>query len=208
MVSTRACGALSQGSNPCRHPRNMENIWDNDELVSVLANGGLAVMPTDTLYGVVCSALSAETVNRLYDLRRKTPNKPILILIESVNDLGKFSVVPTDEQRDELNKNWPGPVTIILDCSDPKLEYLHRGTNSLAFRVPAVKEIRDLLLKTGPLLAPSANTEAMPPAKNTAEAKEYFGDSVDFYLDGGDREGKASRIIKLSPTAEVSVIRE
>jgi L-threonylcarbamoyladenylate synthase len=185
----------------------MQNIWENEDLVSVLKNGGLAVMPTDTLYGVVASALNIDPVNKLYELRRKTPNKPILVLIESIDDLAKFSVVPTEEQRDELKKHWPGPVTVVLDCIDSSLEYLHRGTNSLAFRVPAVKELRDLLSKTGPLLAPSANTEGMPPSKNIDEARVYFGDEVGFYLDGGEVRGSPSRVIKLEKDGSILIIR-
>ncbi len=185
----------------------MENIWDNKELIETLKNGGVALIPTDTLYGVVGQALNIKTVERIYDLRKKISGKPCLVLIGDRKELENFSIVLTDKQENEINKYWPGPVTIILDSLDPKFQYLARDMNTLAFRVPKNQGLKELLKKVGPLIAPSANTEGMPPAKNISEAQNYFGDAVDFYLDGGEVDGSPSRIIKLDKDGNVSVIR-
>src|SRR5204863_149383 len=71
---------------------------------------------------------------------------------------------------------------------EEKFEYLHRGTNTLALRLPKDESLQNLLKKTGPLIAPSANVEGLPPAKNITDAKKYFGDGVDLYIDGGEIE--------------------
>ena len=84
-----------------------------------------------------------------------------------------------------LKKYWPGPVSIIFPCSDEKLRYLYRTEGSLAFRVPDNPELIRLLEQTGPLIAPSANTEGKPFSKTIQEARGYFGENVDFYVDSG-----------------------
>ena len=183
-------------------------IWTDANLIKVLKGGGVAVIPTDTLYGVVGEAQNISTVNRIYNLKKRMPEKPCIILIGNINDLEKFSVHLSLEQKKVLEGYWPGPVSIILDCPDNSFLYLHRSTKTLAFRIPFPPAFRDLLLKVGPLIAPSANPEGLPPAQNILEAKKYFGTSVDLYVEGGEVLGKASRIIKLHKDGSVHILRE
>ncbi len=75
--------------------------------------------------------------------------------------------------------------------------HLHRGSGTLAFRVPDNAKLRELLNETGPLIAPSANTENNPPAETIEEAQAYFGDSVDVYEDAGTLHGNPSTLIKI-----------
>jgi len=186
-------------------------IWSDEKLIEVLLGGGVAVMPTDTIYGIVGSAFNESTVGRIYTLRKRNPEKPCIVLIGDISELEKFSINLTGEQRQKLEEYWQQdslPVSIILDCEEDKFAYLHRGTHTLAFRVPHKQELRELLLKTGPLIAPSANIEGLAPSTNIPEARNYFGDSVDLYVDGGDVEGNASKVIKVDKDGTVSVLRE
>jgi L-threonylcarbamoyladenylate synthase len=183
-------------------------IWNNEKLVKVLKEGKVAVIPTDTIYGVVGRAEDQLVVERIYAIRKRNPEKPCIILISDTGELEKFSISLTLEQKEKLKEFWPGPVSIILDCLDEKFSYLHRGTNTLAFRVPASEELRNLLKQTGPLIAPSANPEGLSPAKTTQEARNYFGDTVDLYIDEGEVVGKASKVIKLHKDGGVSILRE
>ncbi|MFA4975797.1 MAG: Sua5/YciO/YrdC/YwlC family protein [Candidatus Paceibacterota bacterium] len=226
-----------------------ENIWNDENLIKVLSRNGIVVMPTDTIYGIVGKALKKHTVERIYNIKKRNPEKPCIILIGNINELKKFSIVLLEEQKKILEKYWftPSglfralsrevegfrPTSIILDCPNDEFEYLHRGTKTLAFRLPAPQTLRDLLLKVGPLIAPSANTEARLPSKNIKEAKKYFGDSVDpvrsrspqgdrstrfltraafngvdLYVDGGELKSKASKLIKLNSDGSVIVLRE
>lgn len=188
---------------------NSKNIWNNENLVKTLADGGVVVMPTDTIYGVVGRAEDADTVERIYKIRKRNGEKPFIILISSIEDLKKFSVQVGDVQGKILKEFFPAPVptSVILDCTDEKFAYLHRGTNTLAFRIPTQTQLQDLIKQTGPLLAPSANLEALPPSNDIQEAKNYFGENVDVYIDGGEIAGKASKIIRLHKDGTVSIIR-
>ena len=186
----------------------MENIWQNEELVQALGSGGVAVMPTDTIYGIVGSALDAGVVGKIYEIRKRDTSKPFIVLISDMGELAKFSVSLSLKQIEKLSQVWPGPTSVILDVADPDLEYLHRGKNSISFRVPSISELRELLGKVGPLVAPSANPQGEVPAQDISQAKNYFGDQVSVYVDGGEVKGNASRIIRLSNDGSVSIIRE
>lgn len=183
---------------------------NKENIVNILNGNGIVVMPTDTLYGIVGKALNPRVVERIYQIRKRTPSKPCIILIGDISELGKFLIVLNQEEEKTLKEYWgkPHPVSIVLDCPEERFSYLHRGTKTLAFRIPHPNKLKDLLLKTGPLIAPSSNIEGMPPAQNIASARQYFGDSVDLYVDGGIITGSASKIIKLHKDGSVSILRE
>ena len=177
------------------------------KIISTLRQGGVVVMPTDTIYGIVGQALNQKAVERIYALKQRTPTKPVIILIADVADLQKFNIPINQLTNRLINQLWPGAVSIILPCDRPEFEYLHRGTNTLAFRLPADEELRIFLRETGPLIAPSANTEGEPPAQDMSEAQNYFHDGVDAYKDGGQITGKPSTLISIAD-GRVIILRQ
>lgn len=175
-------------------------------LSRVLAAGGIGVLPTDTIYGIVGSALDKKSVARIYKLRRRNPKKPMVILIGSLEQLKLFGVRLDAQTKKLLKKLWPGKVSVILPCKSKKFTYLHRGTKTLAFRLPKPAWLQKLLRKIGPLVAPSANQEGKPPAKTIKEAKKYFGKLVDFYVDSGRIFSRPSKLIKLK-NSKIVILR-
>lgn len=167
----------------------------------------IGILPTDTIYGIVGSALDKAAVERIYRLRKRNLKKPMIVLISSVDDLARFGVVTTPAVKKILKNVWPGKVSVVLPCAAKKFEYLHRGTKTLAFRVPQLAWLRNLIKETGPLVAPSANIEGDPPAQTIRAARKYFGDKADFYIDVGRLASKPSTIIKIEK-AKVSVVRK
>jgi L-threonylcarbamoyladenylate synthase len=165
----------------------------NQEAVGVIKSGGIVVMPTDTIYGILASALNEGAMTKLYRLRRHDTNKPFIILIGEVDDLKKFNITLTSAQKEQLEKLWPGPVSIIIG---------HQ-----AFRLPASLELREFLKATGPIAAPSANLPNQPPATTAAEALTYFGNEVDLYVDGGKVVGNPSTLVSLSEDGDLTVLR-
>lgn len=176
------------------------------KVVDVLKKGGTAVLLTDTLYGIVGQALNKKTVERIYKIKKRNKTKPLIILISSVQDLELFGVEIDQKLKAKLAKFWPGPNSLILPCGAANY-YLHRGKKCLAFRLPKKKSLVSLIKKTGPLVAPSANPEGLPPAENIKMAKDYFGDQIDYYVNGGRPRVQASNIIKINKKGELEVIR-
>ncbi len=180
----------------------------NDKnLIQIIKSGGVGILPTDTLYGLVCRAQDKKAVERLYKIRKRNPKKPCIILISKISDLKLFGIKLKDSEKKFLEKYWPGEVSVVLECKEKKFQYLHRGTKTLAFRLPKKESLRKIISKTGPFLAPSANPEGMIPALTITEAKKYFGDEVDFYVNVGKLNKKASTLVKIKD-GEVEVLRQ
>lgn len=173
----------------------MKKNTDARSAVKILKAGGVGVLATDTLYGIVGSAFSSEAVERIYKLKQRNFKKPFIVLISRVEDVEKFGMELSEKLYARLKKYWPGPYSILLPVTDDQFAYIHRGTNRIAFRLPDKKDLLKILEQTGPLVVPSANIEGMPPSQNIKEAKNYFGESVDFYIDEGEIKGKASTIL-------------
>ncbi len=185
----------------------MKNIISLPECTQLLAAGAVGVIPTDTIYGIVCQALNQDSVARLYRLKHRSPTKPFIILISQIDDLKLFNVALDDKIRAVVDRYWPGPVSIILDCHDEQYGYLHRSTQSLAFRLPNNPELLELISVTGPLVAPSANPEGQPPSHDIEQAWNYFGESVDFYAKGPVNT-KPSTILRVSKSGAITIVRD
>lgn len=181
-------------------------MFGTKENIDTLKQGGIGVIPTDTLYGMVASAWNETAVERGYILRNRDLEKACIILIADIADLETFSVHPSPKERVWLDSVWPGKVSVLLPCSDTALQYLTRGTGNLAFRIPDDGSLLAFLRETGPLIAPSANPQSENPAETISEAKQYFGDAVDFYIDGGVLQSPPSTIVKLE-SDRVTVLR-
>jgi L-threonylcarbamoyladenylate synthase len=176
----------------------------DQELMKLLKDGAVGVLPTDTVYGLVCQASNKQAVERLYDLksRQHKPGTIIAANIEQLVELGiKYRYLKAVENF------WPGPISVIIPCGE-EFSYLHRGLKGLAIRIPANKELSQFLVQTGPLLTTSANQPSEPDANNIKEAQKYFGGRVDFYVDGDDlSKSQPSTIIRIIDDA-IEVVRE
>lgn len=172
-----------------------------------LKSGAVAVIPTDTIYGIVGSAKIPSVVEKIYRLRKRASTKPMIILTSSIKQILGLGVKITLKQKEVLGKLWPNQISVVVYCDSKNLQYLHRGKNSLALRIPDNEFLINLLEITGPIVAPSANFEGEKPAKNIGEAKKYFKDSVSFYIDAGELDSPPSTVIKLKKL-KLTILRE
>ena len=128
-------------------------------------------------------------------------------LMARMQKLEQFGIELSEGLILQLQNYWPGPYSIILPSIDDQFEYLSRGTDSIAFRLPDKPELTQLIYQVGPLVAPSANVDGLPPATTIEEAQRYFGSDIEFYVDGGDLSGKPSTILRLDGDG-VEIIRD
>ena len=163
-----------------------------------IKSGEVAVLPTDTVYGLCASAFDKKVVSRVYHLRQRDIKKPCIILISSLADLDLFYIKISNHARKILRKLWPNPVSVVLPRPQKEFSYLHKGTKTLAFRIPQDPFLKTLLKRTGPLIAPSANKQGKLPAKTVQQAIAYFSDKVSVYVNGGTKNKSASSVIALS----------
>ncbi len=158
------------------------------QAAELLRQGAVGVLPTDTLFGLVCVAGDHASVTRLYQLKSRE-KKPGTLIGASVDQLVELGL--KRRYLDAVSHYWPNPISVVIPCATTELNYLHLGKQSIAVRLPDNDELQKLLEQTGPLLTSSANLPDQPPAHSAVEAEQYFGDKVDFYV--GDAIGSLQK---------------
>lgn len=175
---------------------------DDSAVVTLLKQGKVGIIPTDTVYGIVCAASDESAVARLYALKHRH-HKPGTLIAADIDQLVSLGI--KERYLKAVAQFWPGAVSIEIPHG---ISYLNQNTGRQAIRVPANQDMLQLLRGTGPLQTTSANPPDEPTAVNMAEAMAYFGESVDFYVDGGDLSGNPpSTIIRIIDDA-IEVVRQ
>ena len=172
--------------------------------LDALMQGGVCVIPTDTVYGLVARALDEAAVRKLYTLkpRELSPGTIIAADIEQLAVLG-FEL----QHLERVEQFWPGAISVVLPAPGVPA-YLKGKRTDLAVRLPDVAELHNLLEKTGPLMTTSANTPKAPTAQTIDEARAYFGEQVDYYADAGDLGDRPpSTIIQVDDSGEIILLR-
>ncbi len=169
---------------------------------ALLQNGAVGVIPTDTIYGLVCRAADRATVEHLFSVKSRE-NKPGTIIAANIEQLRELGADAGYLQKSAAY--WPGPISVKFAHPD---DHLSRGTATIAVRIPDDPALTALLQAVGPLMTTSANQPGEPGAETIGEAQAYFGDTVDFYVDGGTLSGRpASTIIHLIDDT-VEIVRQ
>jgi tRNA threonylcarbamoyl adenosine modification protein (Sua5/YciO/YrdC/YwlC family) len=159
----------------------------------------LAVIPTDTVYGLAANAFSAEAVEKLLNAKGRDRQSPPPVLVANLNMARALVEVLPDAAERLAETFWPGALTLILR-SQPSLDWdLGETKQTVALRVPDHKIALALIEETGPLAVSSANLTGEPAATTAKQAFDYLGDSVEVYLDGGPSpKGEESTILDLT----------
>ncbi|MFT4189619.1 MAG: L-threonylcarbamoyladenylate synthase [Aeromicrobium sp.] len=167
--------------------------------LAALRGGALAVLPTDTVYGLAADAFNPAAVQRLLDAKGRDRTMPPPVLVAEPATLAALAAQVPAWLRDMTAELWPGPLTVICR-QQPSLNWdLGETRQTVAVRVPDDDIARAVLRKTGPLAVSSANRTGGPAATTVDEAREQLGESVEVYLDGGpSRSGVPSTILDLA----------
>ena len=177
---------------------------NDPEMVGLLQAGGIGVLRTDTLYGVVAVAEDEAAVQKVYELKGRDEHKSPIVLISDRAQLWDAVVATTESVLADV---WPGPVSVILPSIAAPL-WIRRGNDSVAYRLPNDSRLCQLIAQTGPLIAPSANLQGKSPAMTIKKAIEYFGEHVDFYVDGSEvTDASPSKLMLVDDKGEVTRLR-
>ncbi len=176
-----------------------------DDAVSALDRGGVIVIPTDTVYGLAARADRDAAVRRIAELKGRPLDKAVQMLIPDVTWLETLGQ-PTDAARILAGRFWPGPLTIVVKAS-PEAPAVPVAEGTIGLRVPAHPLALEILRRSGPVAASSANLTGRPTPSDIAGVKRLFGDEVDVYVDGGEVAGDASTVVDMTRDRPV-IVRE
>lgn len=173
----------------------------------ILATGGLAAFPTDTVYGVGALAFDGKAVESIYTAKDRPIEKAIPILIADVVDLEKVGIDIPDVARILAARFWPGPLTILV----PKradLPVAVSATTTVGVRIPDHKVARKLLRAAGPLAVTSANISGGQSPVTAQEVYEQLGGRIPLIIDGGRTPGGIPSTLVDCTSSELKILRE
>ena len=165
----------------------------------ILRAGGLVAFPTETVYGLGADAANPDAVKRLYAVKRRPAEHPVIVHLYSLERALAWARDVPREAELLAQRFWPGPLTLILKRSSLAGDFVTGGQDTVGLRVPSHPVAQELLQGLGGVAAPSANRFGRVSPTTSAHVREDLGKDVDLVLEGGQSEvGIESTIVDLS----------
>jgi L-threonylcarbamoyladenylate synthase len=172
---------------------------DANRLQECVERGGVAVFPTDTVYGVCCDPESEHAARKLYALKGRAPRRACAVMFFSLDAAMQELSDLSAAERDALTQLLPGPVTVLI--SNPGGHYApacRKDPLSLGVRVPSLPEHLAALGEVSvPVMQSSANLLGEPDARALSEVPARLREGADLVLDGGELPGRPSTVVDL-----------
>ena len=176
-------------------------LWESmKRSAESIKTGGLVGMPTETVYGIAADALNASAVEKIFQLKERPNENPLIVHIAHFSDVFEIAdAVPRDAWA-LAEKFWPGPLTIVLPKKSVVPDVTTAGLNSVAIRLPAHPVARSLIMLSNRFIAaPSANKFMRLSPTRAADVDPDIGHGLDYLIDGGHCEqGIESTVIDLT----------
>lgn len=165
------------------------NPKDILKAVSILESGGLIATPTDTVYGLVASMVNKEAVERIYSVKKRPKNKPLIVLISSFKQFTDLAIGITKDARVLTEKFWPGPLTLVVEKSSGVPDHVTCGEKSVGIRFPKNKIIKTIIDNLrAPIVAPSANISGRPSTTSFEDVFKEMNGKIDAIFKGENEE--------------------
>lgn len=164
----------------------------------IIKNGGLAAMPTETVYGLAANAFDGKAVAKIFRAKGRPMDNPLIVHISDISQIHLLVSDFPEKARILAEKFWPGPLTMILPKSDRIPDEVSAGLDTVAVRFPSHPVARKLISQSMPLAAPSANLSGSPSPTGAKHVYDDMNGRIDAIIDGGECEvGVESTVITL-----------
>ena len=173
-------------------------VYSNEigDCPSIIQNGGLVAVPTETVYGLACNGLNADAVQNLYIAKGRPETKPLSLMVSDSSEIDKYCNNIPSYALKFASGHWPGPFTLVFDAKDIIPSITLAGGNTVGLRCPDNNLTLELIRLSGvPLAAPSANISNCTSSKNADDVLQYFDGIIDAVIDGGECSLKAESTI-------------
>lgn len=181
---------------------------DIQKAKTVLTQGGLVAIPTETVYGLAANAINVTSVAKIFEVKGRPTFDPLIVHVPDLESVKSYSG-EINEHAEILAKHfWPGPLTLLLKKKQIIPDLVTAGLSTVGLRCPDHPLTRNLLTRlTFPLAAPSANPFGYVSPTRPAHVEEQLGDKIDYILDGGPcKVGVESTIVGF-PNGRPTVLR-
>ena len=181
---------------------------DTKYISELLNDGGIVVIPTDTVYGIVCDALNIKAVDKVYKLKQRDYSKPMVILVSSIDMLKKYTLSINKLEEELINRYLPGMMTIILNKNELIPSIVSSGMNTVGIRIPDDKYLIDIITKLNrPIVATSCNISNNDVITDINLLDSSIKNNVDYVYDGGIVNSQSSTIVRIKDN-KVEILRK
>ena len=185
---------------------NLEKLRKPAEMIK---EGKIVIFPTETVYGIGTNGFKGDSIKKIYELKKRDFNKPISLLVNSIDMIQTVAKDITDLEYALINRFCPGPFTIILKKKKEVPDILTANGDTVGIRMPDSLIAKTLIDYSGvPIATPSANISGKPSGTSVDNIMKDFKDSVDCIIDNGESKlGIASTIVKVENEKTI-ILRE
>lgn len=178
-----------------------------EELINILKEGKIAIIPTDTTYGIVGDATNDVAVKKIFQVKRRDLSKAMPILVSDQEMLKKYVTNISALEQEIIDKYTPGKLSILLSKNDMISKYVSPNPY-VAIRIPDNKFLKDLLTKLNrPIVATSANISGIDVISSLDELEPELRNEIDYIYDGGKLTTIPSTLIKVE-NEKITILRE
>lgn len=178
------------------------------DIIKTLKDGKLVIMPTDTIYGIIGDATNEDVINKVYEVKERPHDKPLLILVSNLSMLHELVTEIPKEKEKIIKKFWPGPLTILFKKSYKVSDTLTANSSLIAIRMPNDKRLLNIMNHLNrPLISTSANISSHNAITNPNQLEEKMKEKIDLIVDEGTVNNKASTLITIV-NGKIEILRE
>lgn len=176
-------------------------------ICNILEDGGVIAFPTDTYYGLGVSPFNRKGIRRIFEIKSRKANKPLLVLVASEAQIDQLAQSRSQEANRLIKELWPAPLTLIFNAVPELPDILTAMTGKVGIRLPGNKWTRRLIDAVGyPLTATSANRSNGTSLRTAKEVEKTFGSEIDLIIDPGPAPGgKVSTLLDTTVSPPVII---
>ncbi|WP_135823543.1 L-threonylcarbamoyladenylate synthase [Halorussus ruber] len=169
---------------------------DIERAATAIRDGNLVVYPTETVYGLGADALNEEAVERVFEAKGRSRDKPVSLAVADADAALEY-VRATDREQRFMREFLPGPVTVLCEKREAVPDVLTGGRERVGVRVPDHPVALDLLREVAPVTATSANVSGRESATRVADLDPEIREAAEVVLDGGETGGTGSTVVNV-----------
>lgn len=167
-------------------------------LCNLINNGELAIVPTDTVYGIIADATNEEAIRKVYFAKHRSFSKPLIIMVSSIDMLKRYVKDISSVEQKLIEKYWPGRLTILFKKNNEISNLLTNGGEYIGIRLPDNKDLCALMnMLNKPLISTSANISDNMTITEITMLEDELKNNISYIVDGGVLNDLPSTLVKV-----------
>ncbi len=169
-----------------------------EQAAEIIKKGGIVAFPTETVYGLGADAWNGSAISKIYEIKGRPADNPLIVHLHEKKQIHDFCSNIPEHAHTLIDTFWPGPLTLVLKKRPEVLDAVTAGLDTVALRIPDHSIALDLIRRTGPLVAPSANRSGKPSPTKAEHVLADFGNACEVLDGNATNIGLESTVIDLS----------